>query len=116
MHSTSLLGLLKEFRGQNLQNFIPSALAYAFGRRPNVENRTSVIHWCQELTVLYVYYGWSSIGGIRLVWLEANSKPFYVSIFHLLMYIHTAPFNSKDFVVFLRSAGDWEKTCSLKEA
>ena len=33
MHSTSLLGLLKEFRGQNLQIFVP--LAYAFGRRPN---------------------------------------------------------------------------------
>jgi hypothetical protein len=35
MHSTSLLGQLKEFRGQNLQNFVPSALAYAFGQRPN---------------------------------------------------------------------------------
>ena len=35
MHSTSLLWLLKEFRGWNLQNFIPSASAYAFGRRPN---------------------------------------------------------------------------------
>ena len=35
MHSTSLLGLLKEFRGQNLQNFVPLASAYAFGRRPN---------------------------------------------------------------------------------
>ena len=54
MHSTSLLGLLKEFRGQNLQNFIPSASAYAFGRwpnfleqelrlRPNVKNTASVI-------------------------------------------------------------------------
>ena len=56
MDSTSLLGLLKEFRRQNLQNFVPSALAYAFGRRPNfskgklrirpnVKNTTSVIHW-----------------------------------------------------------------------
>ena len=27
MHSTSLLGLLKEFRRQNLQNFVPSASA-----------------------------------------------------------------------------------------
>ena len=35
MHSTSLLWLLKEFRGWNLQNFIPSASAYAFGQRPN---------------------------------------------------------------------------------
>ena len=25
----------EEFRGQNLQNFAPSALAYAFSRRPN---------------------------------------------------------------------------------
>ena len=30
MHSTSLLGLLKEFLRQNLQNFVHSALAYAF--------------------------------------------------------------------------------------
>ena len=37
MHSTSLLGLLKEFRGQNLQNFVPSA--YAFSRRPNFFKR-----------------------------------------------------------------------------
>ena len=55
IHSTSLLGLLKEFRGQNLQNFIPSASAYAFGRRPNflkcelrlrpnVKNTALVIH------------------------------------------------------------------------
>ena len=60
MHSTSLLGLLKEFRGQNLQNFIPSASAYAFGRRPNflkqelrlrpnVKNTASVI-LCGALT------------------------------------------------------------------
>ena len=35
MQSTSLLWLLKEFRGGNLQNFIPSASAYAFGQRPN---------------------------------------------------------------------------------
>ena len=35
MHSISLLGLLKESRGQNLQNFVPSALAYAFSQRPN---------------------------------------------------------------------------------
>ena len=35
MHCTSLLGLLKEFPGQNLQNFIPVASAYAFGRKPN---------------------------------------------------------------------------------
>ena len=54
MHSTSLLGLLKEFRGQNLQNFVPSSLAYAFCRRPNLlkcelwflpNNTASVIHW-----------------------------------------------------------------------
>ena len=58
MHSTSLLGLLKNFWGQNLQNFIPLALPYAFGRRPNffkwelwlrpnVKNTASVIHWWQ---------------------------------------------------------------------
>ena len=35
MHSTSLLGLLKKFRVQNWQNFIPYASAYAFGWRPN---------------------------------------------------------------------------------
>jgi hypothetical protein len=57
MHITSLLGLLKEFQGQNLQNFVPSA--YAFGRRPNffkfdlrlrpnVKNMASVI-LCLEL-------------------------------------------------------------------
>ena len=56
MHSTSLLWLLKEFQGQNLQNFIPSASAYPFGRRPNflkgelwfrpnVKNMASVILW-----------------------------------------------------------------------
>ena len=56
MHSTLLLGLLKEFRKQNLQNFVPSASAYAFDRRPNffkcelrlqlnVKNTASVIHW-----------------------------------------------------------------------
>ena len=39
MHSTSLLGLLKEFRGQNLQNFVPSALAYAFSRMPYFSKR-----------------------------------------------------------------------------
>ena len=32
MHSTSLLELLKEFRGQNVQNFVPSTLAYAFAQ------------------------------------------------------------------------------------
>ena len=58
MHSTSLLGLLKEFRGQNLQNFIPSTSASAFGRRPNflkyelrlrpnVKNTASVIPWVE---------------------------------------------------------------------
>ena len=57
MHSTSLLELLKEFRGQNVQIFVPSASAYAFGRRPNflkwelqlrpnVKNTASVIHCC----------------------------------------------------------------------
>ena len=57
MHST--LRLLKEFRGQNLQNFVPSALAYAFGRRPNFLNwklrlrpkakiLASVIHWSEQ--------------------------------------------------------------------
>ena len=56
MHSTSLLWLLKEFQGQNLQNFVPSASAYAFGQgpnflkqelllRPNVKNTASVILW-----------------------------------------------------------------------
>ena len=56
MHSTSLLGLLKEFSGQNLQNYVPMASAYAFGQRPNflkgklrirpiVENTASFIHW-----------------------------------------------------------------------
>jgi hypothetical protein len=56
MHSISLLGQLKEFRGMNLQNVVPSASAYAFGRRryfikcelrlkPNVTNTSSVIHW-----------------------------------------------------------------------
>ena len=35
MHSTSLLWLLNEFQGQNLQNFVLSASTYAFGRRPN---------------------------------------------------------------------------------
>ena len=55
MHSTSLLGLLKEFLGQNLQNFVSSASAYVFGQRPNflkwelqlqpnVKNTASVIH------------------------------------------------------------------------
>jgi hypothetical protein len=55
MHSTSLLGLLKEFRGQN----------YAFGRRPNflkcelrlqpnVKNTASVIHWSLEQFFLTV--------------------------------------------------------------
>ena len=56
LHSTSLLGLLKEFQGQNLQNFVPSASAYAFGWSPiflkcelrlwpNVKNTALVIHW-----------------------------------------------------------------------
>ena len=56
MHSTSLFGLLKEFRGKIFQNFVPSASAYAFGRRPNflkqelrlrpnVKNTASVILW-----------------------------------------------------------------------
>ena len=53
MRSTSLLG-------QNLQNIIPSALAYAFGQRPNffkwelqlrpnVKNTASVILWSEPL-------------------------------------------------------------------
>ena len=65
MHSTSLLGLLKEFRGQNLQNFVPSA--YAFGRRPNllkcelrlqpnVKNMALVIPWLSDYFVSLTLY------------------------------------------------------------
>ena len=39
MHFTSLLWLLKEFWGRNLQIVIPSASAYAFGQRPNFLKR-----------------------------------------------------------------------------
>ena len=69
-HSTSLLGLLKEFRGQNLLNFIPSA--YAFNQRPNfldgenqlqpnVKNTASVIlcSWngrCVNIEKLFQVY------------------------------------------------------------
>ena len=56
MHFTSLLWLLKEFWGWNLQNFVPLASAYAFSWRPiflkpelqlqpNVKNTVSVILW-----------------------------------------------------------------------
>ena len=74
MHSTSLLWLLKEFRGWNWKNFIPSASAYAFGRRPNflqqelrlrpnVKNTASVILWSESLnycpkkylSLIYIY-------------------------------------------------------------
>ena len=64
MHSTSLLWLLKEFQGQNLQNFAPSASAYVFGLRPNflkrelrlrpnVKNTASVILWSKAVTKQY---------------------------------------------------------------
>ena len=43
MLSTSLLGLLKEFRRQNLQNFVQSASAYAFDRRPNFLKNENVV-------------------------------------------------------------------------
>ena len=59
MHSTSVLWLLKEFKGQNLQNFVPSASAYALDRRPNflkqelqfrpnVKNTATVILWQED--------------------------------------------------------------------
>ena len=61
MHSTSILWLLKELRGCNLQNFVPSTCAYAFGRspnflkqelqlRPNVKNTASVILWVRQIS------------------------------------------------------------------
>ena len=65
IHSTSLLGLLKEVQGQNLQNFVPAASAYAFGRRPNflkwelwlrlnVKNMALVIHCTIQYSITYI--------------------------------------------------------------
>ena len=37
MHSTSLSKVLKEFREQNVQDFVASASAQFFGKRPNLK-------------------------------------------------------------------------------
>ena len=60
MHSTSLLGLLKEFGGQNLQNFTPSASAYAFGRRPNFFLDKSFGFGLMSKIRLWSYSDWHS--------------------------------------------------------